>query len=113
MKYYIAVHFSAIISLGADFFALLAQGTDNQYLFTILSSSSGILCSVSLMCFGLVLLRKKGLSRYFLLAVYLIPVISFVISLFAGQSMILEQVSGIIRPGVLYKFNSGQVQFRY
>jgi len=107
MKYYIAVHFSAIISLGADFFALLAQGTDNQYLFTILSSSSGILCSVSLMCFGLVLLRKKGLSRYFLLAVYLIPVISFVISLFAGQSMILEQVSGIIRPGVLYKFNSG------
>lgn len=107
MKYYIAVHLFAIISLGMDFFALLAQGTDDQYLFTILSSSAGILCSVSLMCFGLVLLKRKGLSRYFLLAAYLIPAISFAVSLFAEQSMILEQVSGMTRPGMLYKFNSG------
>lgn len=106
MKYYIAVHFFAFISLMVDFLALLAQGTGAQHLFTILSSSAGILCSVALMCFGLVLLRKKSLNRYFLIAVYLIPTLSFLFALLAEQSLILEQAAGIPKPGTLYKIHS-------
>lgn len=107
MNYFITVHVFAIISLGLDFFTFLAQGTGYQHIFTILSSAGGILSSVSLLCFGLVLLRKKRLNRFLLMSLYLLPVICLVVGFLSEKTLFLEQASGILKPGLLYKLNSG------
>lgn len=107
MNYYITVHFFAILSLVLDFLALLAQETGARHFFTILSSAGGILFSISLLCFGLVLLRGKGLSLRFLTIAYILPVISLIWALLTEQSLMLEQVPGMPKPGALYKVNSG------
>lgn len=107
MNYYIIVHIFAILSLVVDFWALLAGGAEYQHILAVLSSTGGLLCSVSLLCFGLALLRKEGLNRFIVITMYLVPVIFLVSALLADPSLILEQSSGLQKPGPLYKLISG------
>ena len=90
-----------------DFFALLAQGTELRHVFAVLSSAGGVLGAVALLCFGLVLFRRKSMDRLLVALLYSLPAICLIVCILTDQTLILEPVSGIQKPGLLYRLNSG------
>lgn len=90
MSSFIKVHLFAAISLMLDFAAVLALETEFRRLFANISAAGGVLCSVSLLCFGLVLLRQKSLDRIVAALLYSLPVICLVVFFLWDKPIIVD-----------------------
>lgn len=87
---FINVHIFAVISLALDFIAILARETELRRFLANISSVGGVLCSVSLLHFSLILLSKKSPDRIITVLLYSLPAICLAVFFLWNKPIIVD-----------------------